>query len=677
MQRLQRRTTRFLFAAAGAAALLTTGFTATAAPARASGGQGHSYYVSVQGSDAGNGLSPGHAFRHIQRCADVMVPGDTCHIMTGTYRETVRPARSGSAGQPISYVAAPGAKVTVDGTEPVTGWHQVTAGDVAALAKTDAHLADSGFAQGAAGGHIYVSHVTLNPALSGNQVFYDGHPLIEAQWPYPGTDPMTPNVEHAGAGTTNTMIADPKLTQPAGYWDGAQVYTEYWFISQTGTVSASQPGSVTVPNLPDNGSCVGLTPHDTRYYLFGQLKMLTHPGEWFYDASGHQLYIWPPAGSARIPGAVDAQQRTYGFDLDGISHTRIVGLGLFADTIRTGQASTGDILNGLGASYVSAYDTITPDPNQVYQDVCSMLTAGETTSGLVIEGTHNQVLNSTIAHSAGNGIALLGHDNSAIGNVIHDVDSMGSYAAGVNVTGDHQMVAHNTIYRTGRSGITTDWHVNGYPSTGNRIAYNNIWAFDRLNVDAAAIYVCCTLDMTGTRIDHNWLHDPTPLPGVDPWAEAGFYTDTSSSNATVYDNVGWGDYVNNSGPGNPQDLVPVAIFINGGGGNKLYNNDGPVQGAYNPASPNTVENNIGTVYQSPGDVAEPAINHNLPSSVNPQYVDPIRDDYQLRADSPARNAGVPVPGVTAGGTDPTPSLGAYQYGGAFWQPGAELAPGRR
>ncbi len=674
MQRPQRgkkrlSSTRSLAATVGAAVLVAACATAAAIPAHASAGRGHSYYVSVHGNDSNSGLSPGQAFRHIQRCAKVMVPGDTCHIMAGTYRETVRPARSGSAGQPITYVAAPGAEVTVSGTEPVTGWRRVTANNVASLARDNAHLDDSGFAAGAAAGHIYATHVTLNPALSGNQIFYRGRPLIEAQWPYPGTDPMTPKVEHAGPGTTDTMIADPKLSQPAGYWQGAKIYTEYWFISQTGRVTASQPGSVTLAGLPDSGRCVGLTPRNTRYYLFGQLNMLSHPGEWFYDAGRHQLYVWTPAGTAPAPGMVAAQQRTYGFDLSGISHTRLIGLRLFADTIRTGPASTGDTLDYLIASYVSAYQKITPAPDPVYKDVCSILTAGETDSGLIIDGNRNRVLNSVITHSAGDGIALLGSHNTASGNVIYDVDAMGSYAAGVDVTGDHQLITHNTIDRTGRSGITVDWHVNGYQSTDNTISYNNVSQFDRLNVDSGAIYVCCTLNMTGTDIDHNWLHSPTPLAGVDPWAEAGFYTDTSSSNATAYDNVGWDDYVNNAGPTSPPAITPVFIFINGGGGNKLYNNDGPVQGAYNHKHPNTVENNIGTVYRPDGQAAQPTINHNLPSSVNPRYVDPARDDYQLRADSPARNAGVPVPGVTTGGTDPVPSLGAYQFGGAFWRPG--------
>lgn len=655
--------------------LAAQAFPSAGAATTTSGHQGRVFYVSPHGNDSSSGLSTAHAFKTIHRCSQVMTAGDTCLLMSGTYRETVAPTRSGTAARPITYAAYPGASVTVDGADPVAQWHQVSKGNLAVLSKSDRFLANSGFGVAVRAGHIYRASVTPNPSLPGIQVFFRGRALVEGQWPYPGTDPLTPVVQIAKAGTTDTQIADPALKQPAGYWDGASVYTEYWFISQTGTVASSTPGHVSLTNMPDSGTCVGLLANNTRYYLFGQLKMLTHPGEWIYDSAQHMLYVWAPTGHQPATGSVEVQQRAQAFDLSRVSYTKVVGLHLFAASAMTGGLSTGDVIDKVVANYVSGYQTLSPDPNQVKTDVCSILTAGETTSGLVIRGTGNVVENSTIAYSSGNGIALLGRGNRVVNNVIHDVDSMGSYAAGVNVTGPNQAVLHNTIYRAGRSGITVDWHVNGFRSYDNRFAYNDVSQFGRLNLDSAAMYVCCYLDMSGTSVDHNWLHDPTPLKGVDPWAEAGFYTDTFSRNVLAYDNVTWRTFVNNSGPGTPEDLVPVGFFINGGGGNRFYNNDGPVQGAYHPKDPNIVENNIGTVYRQPPKPPESGIDHNLPSNVNPQFVNPARDDYRLMATSPARGAGVYVPGITVGGTDKRPSMGAYQYGAPFWRAGADSVTG--
>ena len=48
------------------------------------------------------------------------LPGQIVHVLHGTYAESVLPERSGTAGNPISYLADPG--VTVTGTAPGTGF---------------------------------------------------------------------------------------------------------------------------------------------------------------------------------------------------------------------------------------------------------------------------------------------------------------------------------------------------------------------------------------------------------------------------------------------------------------------------------------------------------------------------------------------------------------------------
>jgi parallel beta-helix repeat protein len=74
------------------------------------------YYVSEKGFDANNGLSPGKAFRNIQRAADVTKPGDTVYIMNGVYKRDepscniVNITRSGKPDAWITYQALPGHK---------------------------------------------------------------------------------------------------------------------------------------------------------------------------------------------------------------------------------------------------------------------------------------------------------------------------------------------------------------------------------------------------------------------------------------------------------------------------------------------------------------------------------------------------------------------------------------
>ncbi|MHC4354947.1 MAG: hypothetical protein ACYS0H_19780, partial [Planctomycetota bacterium] len=71
-------------------------------------------------SDAGDRDNP---YLTIGKAAQVAAPGDTVIVHAGTYREWVRPARSGtSEGKRITYRAAPGKKVVIKGSERIKSW---------------------------------------------------------------------------------------------------------------------------------------------------------------------------------------------------------------------------------------------------------------------------------------------------------------------------------------------------------------------------------------------------------------------------------------------------------------------------------------------------------------------------------------------------------------------------
>jgi hypothetical protein len=80
---------------------LATGQTADAA----------TYHVSPQGDDAAAG-TPDHPWATIARANAALMPGDTAVLHSGTYRETIRPVRSGRDDRtPIRYRAAAGAVI--------------------------------------------------------------------------------------------------------------------------------------------------------------------------------------------------------------------------------------------------------------------------------------------------------------------------------------------------------------------------------------------------------------------------------------------------------------------------------------------------------------------------------------------------------------------------------------
>ncbi|MGW3346013.1 carbohydrate-binding protein [Nonomuraea rubra] len=642
--------------AAITAAVLLNGALTSAFPATAAAGT--TYHVSPSGSDANPGTSSS-PFRHIQRCAAVMTAGDTCQIASGTYRETVTPAADGTASARITYTAAPGAAVVVDGSDPVTGWTQVSPAQLAALQADDPTLNGSEFASAVTAGRIHRAAVTVNGGLPGQQVFVDGAMQPEAAWPHPGNNPAEPVLASAQSGT-QTTLSDPALTQPAGWWVGARLTSHNWFVSETGTVTSSAVGSVTAGSLP---ACVGLSPNQRNLYsLSGKLALLGKPGEWHYRPDDGHLYLWTPDGAAPSSHAVELKKRDLAFDLSGRAYTTVLGIGIKGATVRTSSTSHHVVLDGITARYVSAYSDLVVDPGKITPaDPCDVLTAGETTSGIQLRGTANMLRNSTIDWSAGNGVLVAGTGNTVTNNRITNADYMGSYAASINVLGSGHLISHNTAWGSGRSNLNIDNKVAGTTAPGHLIRYNDFGDYGKLVNDVGAIYVCCRVDLAGTVIDHNLLHDAAPGVAQDGPAP-GVYLDLETHNATVADNVAW----------NRTTYGVVLINPNGGttSGNKIYGNTSGTDpkavslfgGTY---STSEVKNNIGTVDTAPG----VTVTNNLPNSTNPQFTNAAALDFTVTAGSPARNAGAVLPPWTDGSTDATPTIGAYQYGAAKWTGG--------
>lgn len=130
-------------------------------------GTGVTYYVDLAGSDSHDGLSLSTPFKTINKAAQTAVAGDTVLIRGGTYRETVVPLNSGTAGNVITYQPYNGESVTVSGTENVTGWQIHN-------------------------GSIYKTGISLDFGTD-NQIFIDGSMGQLARWPNTGEDLMQPD----------------------------------------------------------------------------------------------------------------------------------------------------------------------------------------------------------------------------------------------------------------------------------------------------------------------------------------------------------------------------------------------------------------------------------------------------------------------------------------------------
>jgi alpha-L-arabinofuranosidase len=83
------------------------------------------FHVAITGSDGNLGTKKS-PFRTIQHAAEKAQPGDDVTVHEGVYRERVDPPRGGTSDvKRIVFLAAPGEKVEIKGSEPVTGWQKV------------------------------------------------------------------------------------------------------------------------------------------------------------------------------------------------------------------------------------------------------------------------------------------------------------------------------------------------------------------------------------------------------------------------------------------------------------------------------------------------------------------------------------------------------------------------
>src|SRR5262245_52309147 len=76
------------------------------------------FWVKNGGSDAASGLSPASAWATLNHAADVVNPGDTIHVLDGSY-QGFDLRRSGTAGNPITFVAD-GSSVLITGDNGTT-----------------------------------------------------------------------------------------------------------------------------------------------------------------------------------------------------------------------------------------------------------------------------------------------------------------------------------------------------------------------------------------------------------------------------------------------------------------------------------------------------------------------------------------------------------------------------
>ncbi len=602
------------------------------------------YFVSAEGSDDNSGTI-NRPFKTVQKCADVVQPGETCWLREGIYRETIKPAVSGTSEKPVTFAAYKNENVTISGTEIVTGWSL----DRNSIFSTNVSLPIDGY---------------KDTGFLANQVFVNGVMMPEARFPNldEKRDFLRPTLIGGGLkseGGTAASIENSEVPTLSQGWTGAKVWANEWYTTRTGTITGGKTEKLTA-QMTASWEQGGFW-----LYFFGKLELLDSPGEWFYKSNKKTLYLWSP--NSKKPSQVEFKQRNFAFDLSDRSYINVRNINLFANTITTSDRSTGIVIDGIRAKYISHHMTLPPLPETEQapnSDGALVLASHAHDTGIQLRGSGNTLKNSVIEWSSGNGVLLEGKNHQVTNNIIASTNYMVSYAAPVRINGNGHQITHNTITRAGRDAINIDWHTAGIDGRNLEIAYNDISQFGMLSTDLGAIYACCHINLEGGSIHHNWIRDTKAFSNA--WGTRGIYLDLESFNSTIHHNVVWnliwGKDNYNLLVGSPRgrDRVFNNTFLG-----EVTMEGGPVE----------TRNNI---FAGSKSIAADKQSNNLFMNTDIKFSQPPTEesksipDFSLQPDSPAVDAGVVIPGITDDYVGDAPDIGAYERGKPVWKAGSTL-----
>ena len=605
------------------------------------------YFVAPDGANENPGTI-NLPFKTVQKCAEVVQPGQTCWLRAGVYPEEVRPVGSGTESAPITFAAYQDEAVTISGTDVVSTWIREQDSIFQAVIELPIDsYSDTGF--------------------FANQVFVDGKMMPEARFPnidserdylkrhFIGNGVKSPDPKSLSATVENDKI--PALSEG---WAGAKVWANEWFVTRTGTITGGQAGKLTAEMTApwERGGY--------WFYLFGKKELLDAEGEWFYDGKQNMLSLWSPGGN--IPQTVEVKQRNFAFDLSDRSFISLRNLNLFANTITTSDLSTGIEIDGIKAKYISHHMTLPPLPKSEQgsnSDNFLVLASHAHDTGIQLRGNNHTLKNSIIDWSSGNGVLLEGQNHTVTNNVITNINYMVSYAAPVRINGSNHTITRNTIKRTARDAISIDWHTTGLSAKNIEIAYNDISQFGMLSTDLGALYVCCRVDLAGGSIHHNWIRNATAYSPF--WGTRGIYLDLESYNATIHHNVVWGIV------GGQHSFYLTARGERGY--QRIYNNT--FLGEVGTDNFIDARNNI---FAASENIKAARKSHNLFKGNKIHFVKPpatgekseYLPDFSLKPNSPAIDRGVFIPGITEDFAGKAPDIGAYESAKKPWRPGSTL-----
>jgi hypothetical protein len=484
------------------------------------------YYVSPSGNNEHPGTRA-HPLLTLSEAERRMVPGDTCLILSGTYREHIATSKS-----ELHFAGYPGEKVVITGLDPVTGWEQYRNGIVKAAFEPEeidlqpqsaAHLKAKGQYMLQVFDREQLLTQARYPNKTGDDLDWDSHGIEVKIFP-DGTFAFQNRNDEIWqreffAGASFHAIVERKFNavqatvenfnsgrfrtskRTAGWQKSTdQLYSHHLFTRTVNEVSGVGKGFIT-----------------------NHLNALDAPGEWHYDKIARELYLKPQDARHSL-SHIEARSRKNAFTLTRTSGITISNIQIFAAGIELIECQK-TLIQNCAILY--------PMPYYIHNDEY------DGRSMINITGDENKIVNCHIAHAWGSGVIIhSGYRNTIANCLIEDVDWMGTYNACIKAGGKETRITQNTLRSSGR------FLIEGIGLSNATIQYNDMYHAMLLGQDGGCFYTYVT-DGEKTEIAYNWVHDVRGVPwerstlAEDHNLTVGIYLDGGCKNYSVHHNLIW------------------------------------------------------------------------------------------------------------------------------------------
>ena len=522
-------------------------------------------HVSLTGSDSNHGTRS-KPFASLERARDAvrelkaagtLPKGEfTVWLHGGDYRRTnaleLTASDSGTADAPVVWRAWRDERVRLIGgvalpTVTADRWQAVTEPavqrrldeaarprvrqlDLRALGITEfGEMKSRGFSRGTAAAHC--------------ELFFAGRPMTLARWPNEGQfDKLAgfpagsgKNDDHGGnigdlpggflyAGDRPNRWQDVSDLWVHGYWAWD------WANSYERVVELDRERHF-IRTAPPHG-LYGFR-KGQRFYFLNVLEELDQSGEWFLDRKAGILYFWPPDGSPSAEVTLSLLDQPL-LKLADAAHVTFRGLIL--------EATRGNAVEIRGGT-----------SNRIAG--CLIRNIGN--SGVVIEGGFGHGVASCDLFDTGDGgVSLTGGDRQTLQPGGHFVENSHfqrqgrwskCYVPAIAMTGVGLRASHNLIHDHPHCAIL-------FWGNDHLMEFNDIHHIALETGDVGAIYTGRDYSFRGNRIRHNYIHET----GGVGMGSMGVYMDDCVSGTGVFGNVFY--------------KVHWAMFIGGGRDHRVENN---------------------------------------------------------------------------------------------------------